>query len=192
MRLVIDNTLVVRKGTLVVRAEQFAEKQFAGMVSPTKARTPLIYLCREVAELVEEARGTEEEIAAAWVFATLQAADVTLDEIQELFGRRVALVVEGVTDYQVSGELGIFERMVHRVRKLMYRSPSVKMVSYAYTVVSLRGIADDPPLEWDAKQCNEFVRGCWNLAQICYGSWPLLDSHFQLAYQAALAKHSYA
>lgn len=185
MELVVDNTLVVR-------AERYAEKKFAGIYRPNKARTPLIYHSRSVAELVVEARGTEIEVAAAWLHDTIEYTDATIEEIQDQFGRSVALVVEGLTDDPAIATMGTLERKMHQVRKLMYRSPSVKLVKHADGIVNLRSVTDDPPMEWDGKKCQEYIQGCWHVGQVCFGISPVLDKYFIEAHQAAQAKHSYA
>jgi guanosine-3',5'-bis(diphosphate) 3'-pyrophosphohydrolase len=185
MHLVVDNTLVAR-------AEQFAERSFRGKFFSNEARTPLIYYIRTVAELVTEARGTEAEVAAAWLYNAPAVTGVTIDDIQAQFGRPVALIVEGLTDYPRSEEYGILEQMMHQTRKLMHRSPQVKLVRYADVVASLRIIANHPPTGWDAKQCNECVQGYWHLGQVCYGISPVLDKYYADAHRIAANRYSYA
>lgn len=52
----------------------------------------------EVAHIVEQAGGTEEQIAAAWLHDTVEDTHVTIELIRQMFGPGVAELVDWLTD----------------------------------------------------------------------------------------------
>ena len=83
---------------LVGRAKAFATKAHEGQVRPNKAQEPYITHPEEVARLIKESGGSEEEIASGWLHDVPEDTSSTLAEIAASFGTVVARIVEGLTD----------------------------------------------------------------------------------------------
>lgn len=85
------------KGDLIPRAAEFA--RIAHIRQKRKyTNAPYIVHCAAVAEIVHQVTDDENMIAAAWLHDTVEDTSVTLDEIRETFGVKVATLVGRLTD----------------------------------------------------------------------------------------------
>lgn len=84
---------------LVSRAREFATKAHADIDQRRKyTDEPYIVHPAEVARIVSSVPHTPEMLAAAWLHDVVEDTPVTLEEIQQEFGKDVASLVEELTD----------------------------------------------------------------------------------------------
>ncbi len=187
------NTMV--KVDVVKQAEAFARLRFAAMVRPNKAQEPKINHMREVAQLVDEAGGSDDEAAAAWLHDILEDTPTTYEEITDRFGPHVAMIVIGLTDpagiHGLEGEESIYKRKMMQAERLRNEPRSVRLVKLADQISNLRSVRHDPPRDWTRTKAIEYIRGAWEVAQVCRGISQLLDDYFFEAHQSALIARSY-
>jgi len=85
--------------SLIAKARRFATRAHADKKQFRKyTGQPYIVHPAAVANLVQSVPHTEEQVAAAWLHDTVEDTDVTLDDIREYFGDKVAELVEMLTD----------------------------------------------------------------------------------------------
>lgn len=170
---------------LVERARMFAEERHKGTFRRNKAHEPYRVHCLEVAELVEDSGGSEIEIAAAWLHDTVEDTNTTLDEIEELFGKKVRDIVDGLTDLPEFKGLHTRERKVAQAERLRSESASVKRVKIADQISNIRSVGD-PPVNWNKAKCREYIEGAFLVTKECRGIDDFLDSQFELAHLEAI------
>lgn len=171
---------------LVRRARAFAEERHEGTFRRNKAHEPYKVHCHEVAELIEYSGGSETEIAAAWLHDTVEDTNTALKEIEELFGKEVKEIVDGLTDPPEFNELHTRERKASQAEWLRSKGVSIKRVKIADQISNIRSIAVDPPVNWSNEKCREYVEGALLVANECNGVDDFLDSQFELAYLNAI------
>lgn len=82
---------------LTYKAAQFAKQKHAGQIRRGSGAAYFSHV-EEVAIMVAAILDDAEAVAAAYLHDTVEDCGVTLDEIAEKFGYRVAQIVEGLTD----------------------------------------------------------------------------------------------
>lgn len=82
---------------MILQAVMFAEQAHRGQMRKYTG-IPYITHCLEVAQTVSSVGGTQEQVVAAILHDTVEDTDVTLSELEKLFGMEVAIYVEWLTD----------------------------------------------------------------------------------------------
>lgn len=155
--------------------------QFAALAHGRQKRkgSEVPYLAHpfEVAQLLTAAAAPKELILAGLLHDTVEDAGVTLAQIEEEFGRAVALLVLSATeDKTKSWE----ERKAHTVEYLSHEaSYEALMLACADKLSNLRSIAADYEAEGEAVW-NRFKRGRaqqrWYYAEMLRAFAPLADT----------------
>lgn len=174
---------------LVNSARDFALEAHKGLIRPNKAQEPYSTHLEEVAGLVEQSGGSEEEVAAAWLHDTVEDTGTTLDTIRERFGDLVATIVDGLTDKPDLTGMPTLERKRLQAERVREKSHSVKRVKIADQTSNLRSVAVDPPVKWDEQKCKDYIAGAKLIVDECKGVSPYLDAEFQAAYEKSSAVH---
>jgi guanosine-3',5'-bis(diphosphate) 3'-pyrophosphohydrolase len=172
---------------LVGRAKAFATKAHEGQVRPNKAQEPYITHPEEVARLIKESGGSEEEIASGWLHDVPEDTSSTLAEIAASFGTVVARIVEGLTDPPEFAGLPRAERKRRQAERVKGESNSVKRCKLADQISNIRGCGVDPPYKWSEEDRLDYIKGAWLVAQACRGVSDYLDAEFQKVYDRAIA-----
>lgn len=94
-----------------------------------------------IALLLQEAGATTEQIIAGILHDTVEDTDVTLKEIEEKFGKKVAALVEACSEYDSSAAWE--NRKNHTINFLRTASPEIKLITCADKLHNLRSIAED-------------------------------------------------
>jgi len=93
---------------LVQSAEYFARGAHGAINQRRKYNgEPYVNHCQEVAEILVRFASypvTSEQIAAAWLHDTVEDTHVTLEQIRDCFGEKVAILVEALTDVSRPGD----------------------------------------------------------------------------------------
>ena len=173
---------------LVEDARFFAAQAHDGQVRENKARQPYMVHPEEVAQLVIESGGSDEEIAAAFLHDSVEDTPTTFADIIERFGATVGAIVEGLTDPPEFNGLPVLMRKTRQAERIRHKSNSVKRVKIADQTSNVRAIAVDPPVKWKRQKCVDYVEGARRIAAECRGVSEFLDFQFDEAYQTAIRK----
>ncbi|MBI2041785.1 MAG: bifunctional (p)ppGpp synthetase/guanosine-3',5'-bis(diphosphate) 3'-pyrophosphohydrolase [Candidatus Nealsonbacteria bacterium] len=175
---------------LIDRAREFAEKKHAGQFREHKAHLlPFIIHPQEVAKIVSDSGGSDEEIATAWLHDLVEDTSTTLAEIEKLFGSEVAKIVDGVTDPPDFKGLPLLIRKARQAERVRSESASIKRVKLADQIVNVRSLAD-PPVSWSKQKCLDYIEGARLVAGECSEVDDYLASQFELTYIEAIESFS--
>jgi guanosine-3',5'-bis(diphosphate) 3'-pyrophosphohydrolase len=159
--------------TRLLHAAKFAAEKHAPQRRKNPAATPYINHPIEVAEHLARVGGiTDEDILiAALLHDTIEDTPTTFDEIQNLFGSRVACIVLECTDDKSIPPL---ERKRLQIVNAPKKSPEAKCVKIADKTCNLASTLSDPPKDWSIRRQKEYFE--W-AAQVIDG---LLGTNRQL------------
>ena len=138
--------------TLLDRATLFAVKAHAGIERRGKGYPYIVHLF-EAVEIVATMTKDQELLAAAILHDTVEDTDVTVEQIQEEFGERVAYLVASDTDEMptdVSEEDSWHSRKRAAIDRLAHASRDAKIVALGDKLSNMRAIARDYAVQGDA------------------------------------------
>lgn len=138
--------------TLLDRATLFAVKAHAGVERRGKGYPYIVHLF-EAVEIVATMTKDQELLAAAILHDTVEDTDVTVEQIQEEFGERVAYLVASDTDEMptdVSEEYSWHSRKQAAIDRLAHASRDAKIVALGDKLSNMRAIARDYAAQGDA------------------------------------------
>ncbi|MBM6619571.1 HD domain-containing protein [Bacillus suaedaesalsae] len=124
---------------LVEKARELSRKAHEGQ---TRKLTDADYFTHTegVANILQEAGLPDEVVAAGYLHDTVEDTSVTIEEIKEQFGEKVATIVEGNTeDKTKSWE----ERKQHTIQELKTASFEIKCLVAADKLDNLRSLIQD-------------------------------------------------
>lgn len=174
---------------MIQKARDLAAEKHAHLTLYNAARSPAILHLGEVAGWVERYGGNEETIAAAWLHDIVEDTDVTIEQVGEIFGPAVALLVDGLTDPPHFAPLPLDQRKPMQAERLKEKSDDVKLVKICDQLSNVRRVLSDPPTDWDAQTQFQYIKGARAVAEICRGVCAGLDELFDDAYAQALQKY---
>jgi (p)ppGpp synthase/HD superfamily hydrolase len=177
--------------TRIILANNFIEEKHNHLRQTTVSglyKMQRIHL-QEVADLVWASGGTTDEIVAGWLHDTVEDTDVTLREIEELFGKEVARIVEGLTDLEEYKDLSLRERKGKQALRIATLDDKTKRVKLADQTSNVRSLAVDPTTSMTVEECREYIHAAKKIAIACKGVSPLLDGLFEEAFTLGLARY---
>ena len=119
-------------------------------------------------------------LIAAVLHDTVEDTDTTFEEIQAMFGAKVADTVREVTD---DTRLDKAERKRLQIEHAAGISPGAKLVKLADKICNLRDVADRPPAQWDLKRRQEYFEWAKQVIDRLRGAHPRLEAVFDAAYR---------
>ena len=138
--------------TLLDRAIEFAVRAHAGTERRGKG-FPYIVHPMEAMEIVSTITADQELLAAAALHDTVEDTDVTVEDIREQFGDRVAALVEEESDRftpGVSEEDSWHQRKQAAIDRLAAASHDAKIVALGDKLSNMRAISRDYAVMGDA------------------------------------------
>lgn len=139
----------------IISAVAFAAQKHSDQRRKDHAASPYINHPIALAEvLTAEANITDPDIlCAAILHDTLEDTETTPSELEERFGKRIALIVSEVTDDK---SLPREERKRLQIVHAAAASREAKLVKLADKICNLRDIIAHPPHDWDATRKQEY------------------------------------
>ncbi len=124
-------------------------------------------------------------LCAALLHDTVEDTETSLDELERLFGARVAAIVAEVTNDET---LPKAEQKRLQVANAASKSLGAKLVKLADKISNLRDIAATPPAGWSAERRAEYYHWSRDVVAGLRGVSPTLEQAFDQAYERGLAK----
>jgi len=121
-----------------------------------------------------------EVLCAALLHDTVEDTDTTPQELEAVFGPRIARIVAEVTDDQA---LAKAERKRLQVEHAAALSPEAKLVKLADKICNLRDVAERPPASWDLARRREYFDWAKRVVDGLRGAHPRLEAAFDAAYR---------
>jgi (p)ppGpp synthase/HD superfamily hydrolase len=174
----------------VSRAQEYLRKNDPVIVTTiTGVTRPHAMHIQEVADLVWISGGSEDETIAAWCHDLVEDTDVTLDDIEEQFGKNVRTIVDGLTDHGHFKDMLLPERKRRQAERLRTESDSVRRIKIADQISNVKFLATDPIDSMTPEECYHYIRGAKLLADECKGVSTLLDDLFDQMYQKGIERY---
>ena len=130
--------------------------------------------------LVNEGGVTDVEVlCAALLHDTVEDTATTAQELEEMFGSRIARIVAEVTDDKA---LPKAERKRLQVETAARLSPEAKLVKLADKICNLRDVAERAPAHWDLARRREYFDWAKRVVDGLRGAHPRLEAAFDAAY----------
>ena len=175
----------IRPGTgdlaLLLKALAFAAHKHRDQRRKDAEASPYINHPIALADvLVNEGGVTDTEVlSAALLHDTVEDTDTTPDELERVFGPRIARIVAEVTDDK---NLPKAERKRLQVEHAATISPEAKLVKLADKICNLRDVVERPPASWDLARRTEYFDWAKSVVDRLRGAHPRLEKAFDAAY----------
>ncbi len=163
----------------LARAYGFAATKHVDQRRKGEAAEPYMNHLTEVAELVAHATaGSDPElIIAAVLHDSVEDAGVTVTELTDLFGARVAALVAEVTDDKT---LEPDVRKALQIEHAPHASVGAQIIKLADKTSNLRSLKSSPP-PWDDARKLEYADWAGRVVAGCRPASPALAEQFDLA-----------
>lgn len=171
---------------LVSRAADFAARRHASQQRKGTAREPYVNHLAEVAALLAETAGEPDAalVAAGWLHDTLEDTPTEREELERLFGSRVAELVAEVTDDK---SLPKAERKRRQVETASGKSAGARAIKLADKTSNLRSLTMSPPEGWERQRIADYIAWAEEVIAGCRGTNAALEVLFDRAAAEARA-----
>lgn len=166
---------------LVSRAADFAARRHADQQRKGAAREPYLNHLAEVACLLAETMGAPDDaalVAAGWLHDTLEDTQTDREELERLFGPRVASLVAEVTDDK---SLPKADRKRRQVEAAPHKSAGAKAIKLADKTSNLRSLTASPPEGWERQRIADYIAWAEEVVAGCRGTNAPLEDRFDRA-----------
>lgn len=169
----------------ILQAAKFAAERHGMQRRKNSDETPYINHPIEVAEHLSRVGDIydEEVLMAALLHDTIEDTPTTREEIEELFGSRVAEIVMECTDDK---SLPKAERKRLQIVTASHKSPEAKCLKIADKTCNLESILADPPRKWKLQRQLEYFEWAEQVVAGLLGVNPRLDACVQEVLQRGL------
>lgn len=138
---------------LIENAKRLATERHEGQFRKGEDKIPYMTHCEEVAGLVGSHGGDDCVIAAAWLHDAVEDTETTLDEIEALFGKKVADLVAEVTDDPAQAKE---EQRAKQIETAPHKSPGAALIKAADQTSNRRSIALTPSY-WSREKTLNYI-----------------------------------
>ena len=161
---------------LVLKATQFAALKHCDQ-RREDGKTPYIIHPISVAMILAEIGSIEdlEILSAALLHDTLEDTDTSAHELDKIFGSRVRIIVEELTDNDM---LTFSQRKQMQIDNAPYLSKDATLVRIADKISNVSDVIENPPPEWNQKRCNKYVDWAEAVMNNCQKVNQDLENHF--------------
>jgi GTP diphosphokinase / guanosine-3',5'-bis(diphosphate) 3'-diphosphatase len=162
---------------LILKALEFASLKHRDQRRKDKVASPYINHPIALANVLSREGGVTDEtvLAAAILHDTLEDTQTTPAELREVFGERIARIVEEVTDDK---NLPKAERKRLQIEHAPAISREAKLVKLADKICNVRDVADHPPAKWDIERRREYFDWAKAVVDRLRGTHPELERRF--------------
>ncbi len=169
----------------IARAADFAAGRHTGQTRKGAAGAPYVNHLAEVARLVADTGADEDVVAAAFLHDVVEDGHAARDEIEFVFGRRIADLVGELTDDPALAEEA---RRKAQVTHAPHLSSDAKRIKLADKTSNLGEMAADPPPDWSGDRRRAYAE--WGKAVVDAGLRGVdadLEAAFDRAYDALIS-----
>lgn len=163
----------------LTQAKEFAILNHENLFRSGKSQEPQVVHLSEVASLTSLITQDPIIISAAWLHDVVEDTDVCIDEIQHLFGDRLGMLVDGLTDPEGFEILPLAERKTKQTERLKYLHDDVKLVKICDQLANIKAVYFDPPLSWDDDFSWLYMSKAAEVASVCSGISTFFDDQIE-------------
>ncbi|HEX3585976.1 MAG TPA: HD domain-containing protein [Candidatus Angelobacter sp.] len=164
----------------ILAAARFAAEKHAQQKRKGTAGEPYFNHLLEVAELVASSDHLDVELVmAAFLHDTVEDTGVTLQELEQRFGKDVAALVDEVTDDKSLPKEVRKRLQVQNAHKKSERAQTLKL---ADKISNLRSILASPPAGWDRERKQQYFEWARQVVAGLAAPNPFLKTEFDKTY----------
>lgn len=166
---------------LLIQAAAFAAEKHRNQRRKDAHASPYINHPISLANVLANEGDVDDEavLIAALLHDTIEDTQTTAAEIEALFGREVAQIVQEVTDDK---RLPKAERKRLQIEHAAHISAQAKLVKLADKIANLRDIAASPPADWSIERKREYFAWAKAVVDQLRGAHPRLEAAFDQAW----------
>ena len=166
----------------ILAALQFAAFKHRDQRRKDHAASPYINHPIALANVLWREGGVHEEhvICAALLHDTIEDTETTAEEIEKLFGARIARIVLEVTDDKL---LRKAERKRRQIEHAPHLSRAAKLVKLADKICNLRDVAASPPPTWSLRRRRAYFDWAKKVVAGVQGVNRKLEKAFEAAFE---------
>jgi (p)ppGpp synthase/HD superfamily hydrolase len=138
---------------------------------------------QEVVDLVWASGGSDVEIVAAWLHDMVEDTHITLEVIEEKFGKEVMEIVDGLTDPIHFKNFKNAERKQMQADRIAGKSEGIRRIKLADQIANIRFLTTDPEPNWSKEGNRDYVMGAKKIVDKCRGISSILDEMFDREYK---------
>jgi len=167
--------------SLILKALEFAALKHRDQRRKDALASPYINHPIALANVLTREGGVSDPVvmAEALLHDTVEDTETTPAELREVFGDRIAGIVEEVTDDK---NLPKAERKRLQVERAAHISREAKLVKLADKICNVRDVANQPPAKWDLTRRREYFEWAKAVVDQMRGLHPGLERKFDEAY----------
>lgn len=164
-----------------IRAVAFAAHKHRDQRRKDPAASPYINHPIALADVLANDGGIDDEevLCAAVLHDTVEDTETTIEELAELFGSRIAAIVDEVTDDK---RLAKQERKQRQVEHAPHISTQAKLVKLADKICNVRDILHSPPEGWTVSRQQRYLHWAAEVIAGVRGVHPRLEAMFDELY----------
>src|ERR1044071_4152161 len=165
----------------ILSAARFAAEKHAQQKRKGQNAEPYFNHLLEVAELIAASSPhlDIELVMAAFLHDTVEDTGVTLQELEQLFGKDVATLVDEVTDDK---SLPKEVRKQLQVKNAPKKSERAQTLKLADKISNLRSILASPPAGWDRERKQQYFEWARQVVAGLANPNPFLKTEFDQTY----------
>lgn len=151
-----EKVVQLKRKPVLKRAICFAGEKHATQLRKDKQQTPYIeHLFAVCSELLLVGKVTDPEVlAAGFLHDTLEDTETTREELESIFGRRVRMLVEEVSDDK---SLPKEERKRLQIEHAARLSKDAALIKLADKISNVSDVIFNPPRDWDIKRREDYL-----------------------------------
>lgn len=167
----------------ILSAARFAAEKHAQQKRKGENAEPYFNHLLEVAELIAvSSRDLDVELMmAAFLHDTVEDTGITLQELEQRFGKDVAALVAEVTDDK---SLPKETRKQLQVQHTPEKSPRAQTLKLADKISNLRAIISSPPMGWSLERKQQYFEWARKVVSGIASPNEFLKSEFDKAYRS--------
>jgi len=151
----------------------FAARKHSRQRRKDPAASPYINHPIEVMKLLSQCGITDVEILqSAVLHDTLEDTETSLSELTNLFGSRVANMVNEVT---YEKQIPQIQRKQLEIDSIPHCSKGAQLIKQADKISNLTTIASSPPINWSSQRITGFIHWSYFIFKQCRGNNQQLD-----------------
>ncbi len=166
---------------LFLKALNFAAVKHRNQKRKNFAATPYVNHLIDVAGLISEKGGIDDEIilAAAVLHDTIEDTETTPDELTALFGEKISEIVSEMSDDKT---LDKKVRKQKQVEESRYKSYEAKVIKIADKISNVKDVLYNPPALWPLSRRKDYLLWANDVVNSIRGTNPGLEAEFDFLF----------
>ena len=162
---------------LLLKALSFSAEKHRNQRRKDRDASPYINHPIAVANVIANVGGVTEAttLAGAILHDTIEDTETTPEELERIFGRKIRLLVEEVTDNKA---LPKAERKRLQIEHAPHLTPPAQLIKLADKICNIVDVTSSPPANWSVERRREYLDWTERVVAGCRGRNRALERHY--------------